>query len=133
MKTKPMTSDAITTTEMALWVMLNPKTNADDRARCADIIRGVVGKADDGSLAQICGTENTLFAMRAIAPGRCRRGALNHRKEFTYLGRSRRWRRLERVDEERQRNGRHGTTGIPVRGKTHEVGHRRREQNVVPW
>jgi hypothetical protein len=48
MKTKPMTSDAITTTEMALWVMLNPKTNADDRARCADIIRGVVSKADDG-------------------------------------------------------------------------------------
>jgi hypothetical protein len=47
-QTQPMTSDAVSTTEMALKIMLNPKTNEADRARCADIIRGVVANADDG-------------------------------------------------------------------------------------
>lgn len=48
MKTKPMSSDAVTTVRMALWVMQNPKTSDKDRARCADIIEQTILKADDG-------------------------------------------------------------------------------------
>ena len=48
MKTKPMSSDAVTTVRMALWVMQNPKSSDTDRARCVDIIEQTICKADDG-------------------------------------------------------------------------------------
>jgi hypothetical protein len=47
MKTKLMTSDASNTIEMALHIMQNGKTSADDRARCAAIIRRVVREAEE--------------------------------------------------------------------------------------
>lgn len=57
MKTELMTSDARNTIEMALYIMQNGKTSADDRARCAAIISRVVREAE-GILERVAKNKN---------------------------------------------------------------------------